>query len=1087
MGFYADLHVHSKHSRATSEGCGLEELAAWARRKGVALVGTGDFTHPKWLEEIEEKLVPAEPGLFRLRPDLDREAGAALGGVDAPPARFVLEVEISTIYKSGDRTRKVHHLVYAPDLDAAKRFAGSLARIGNIASDGRPILGLDSRDLLEVVLEAGEGCYLIPAHIWTPWFAALGSKSGFDSIEECYRDLAGHIFAVETGLSSDPPMNRRLSSLDRFALISSSDAHSPSKIGREACVFETDLDYHAVRRALETGEGYGGTVEFFAEEGKYHFDGHRKCGVCLAPEETERAGGLCPVCGKPVTLGVLHRVHELADRGEDLSREAAGTYRSFVPLEELLAEVEGVGPKAKSVERLYDRLLRELGPELWILDRVPLEDIRRASSDLVAEAVARVRSGRVIREPGYDGEYGRIRVFSENELGRWKCAGPLLELCGVGLAEPAATPEEPVAAPGPSVAATPASEGRARGSKGVAGSRPARPPAAAPKESVPAAAPAPGAEETPAPASQAASAPASARDVLSGLDPEQRAAAEIARGPLAIIAGPGTGKTRTLTHRIAHLVLACGAAPEECLAIAFTRRAAEEIAGRLERLLGDRARRAPVHTFHSLGLSILREEHALAGFSGPPRVAGGRERSEIASEALGVSSREARRVLERVSRAKRSGGEGADPETAAALAAYDAGLRERGLADFDDLIALPVRILEGSEEAARKHRARYRWVSVDEFQDIDPLQYRLLRMLVAPDGNVCAIGDPDQSIYAFRGADAGCFRRFFEDFPGAATVALSRSYRLSKAVAEASLDVVARESLVPGRRLVPSSGGADRIEIRECATERAEAEMVVHAIEKAIGGSGFFSMDSGRVEEGEGEELSFGDFAVLYRMRAQAEPLAEAFARSGIPFQERTHRPLAEVPAVEALLSAMEALARGERVPEGPEALIERAREGLGEEAPGLEPYLPALRSIARRRGGDLQGFLADVALSSDADLWDPRAEAVSLLTLHAAKGLEFRTVFIVGCEDGILPLSFDGEEGDLAEERRLLFVGMTRAKERLVLSWARRRLLRGRAEARRPSPFLEDIRKELLERARAGRAEKPRPAHRQLTIFDDA
>ncbi|MGQ9588793.1 MAG: ATP-dependent helicase, partial [Planctomycetota bacterium] len=580
---------------------------------------------------------------------------------------------------------------------------------------------------------------------------------------------------------------------------------------------------------------------------------------------------------------------------------------------------------------------------------------------------------------------------------------------------------------------------------------------------------------------------ARAGDVLAGLDPEQRAAAEIVRGPLAIVAGPGTGKTRTLTHRIAHLVLACGAAPEECLAIAFTRRAAEELAERLHGLLGDRARGVPVHTFHSLGLSILREEHALAGLSGPPRVAGERERSEIVSEALGCSAREARRILERISRAKRSGGEGADPETAAALAAYDARLRERGLADFDDLIALPVRILEASEEAARKHRARYRWISVDEFQDIDPLQYRLLRLLAAPDGNVCAIGDPDQSIYAFRGADAGCFRRFFEDFPGAATVALSRSYRLSRAVAEASLDVVARESLVPGRRLVPSSGGAERIEIRECASERAEAEMVVHAIEKAIGGSTFFSMDSGRVASGEGEELSFGDFAVLYRMRAQAEPLVEAFARSGIPFQERAHRPLAEVPAVEALLAAMEGLARREEDPASPEAILERAREGFGEKAPALDPYLPALRSIARRRAGDLRGFLADAALSTEADLFDPRAEAVSLLTLHAAKGLEFRAVFIVGCEDGILPLSFDGEAGDLAEERRLLFVGMTRARERLVLSWAKRRVLRARAEARRPSPFLEDIRKELLERARAGRARKPKPPHRQLTIFDDA
>ena len=291
MAFYADLHIHSKYSRATSKDCDLKHLAYWARKKGIAVVGTGDFTHPVWIAELKEQLVPAEPGLFRLKPDLEKEVSAMLPPACQGTTRFMLSVEISTIYKKGEKTRKIHHLLYAPDFPSAERIIQSLSKIGNLKSDGRPILGLDSRHLLEITLESGPGSYLVPAHIWTPWFAALGSKSGFDAIDECYADLAAHIFAVETGLSSDPEMNWRVSSLDRFRLVSNSDAHSPQKLGREACVFDTELDYFAIRTALETGHGYEGTLEFFPEEGKYHLDGHRNCNVRLLPNETKQLGG----------------------------------------------------------------------------------------------------------------------------------------------------------------------------------------------------------------------------------------------------------------------------------------------------------------------------------------------------------------------------------------------------------------------------------------------------------------------------------------------------------------------------------------------------------------------------------------------------------------------------------------------------------------------------------------------------------------------------------------------------------------------------------------------------------------------------
>jgi len=404
-------------------------MAFWARKKGVSVIGTGDFTHPKWFSEISEKLVPAEPGLFRLREDLERQIDEWLNGVRGDPVRFMLQVEISTIYKKDDKTRKIHHLIYAPDLLQAQNINRALGRIGNIASDGRPILGLDSRNLLEITLQSGPGCYLIPAHIWTPWFAVLGSKSGFDSIEHCYGDLAGEIFAVETGLSSDPPMNWRLSSLDRYTLVSNSDAHSPPKIGREACIFDTPIDYFAMRRALETGQGYHGTIEFFPEEGKYHLDGHRKCNTCLTPDESKKHNGNCPICSKPLTLGVMYRVEQLADRPmfpanvSEISTTPlralpprAAAFRSLVPLEEVLAEIEGKGPKTKTVQRQYEDLISRLGSELFILEQAPLEIIQREGSSLVAEAISRMRSGQVIRQSGYDGEYGRIRFFTPKEL-----------------------------------------------------------------------------------------------------------------------------------------------------------------------------------------------------------------------------------------------------------------------------------------------------------------------------------------------------------------------------------------------------------------------------------------------------------------------------------------------------------------------------------------------------------------------------------------------------------------------------------------------------------------------------------------------
>ena len=426
MKYIADFHVHSKYSRATSKELDLEHLSLWGKRKGILVVGTGDFTHPGWLAELKEKLEPAEEGLYVLKEEFRTavEEGEFLPP-GAPEVRFILTVEISSIYKKGGRVRKVHNVIFAPDLEVAEGIHRRLDAIGNVTSDGRPILGLDSRDLLEITLECSEQAFLVPAHIWTPHFSMLGARSGFDSMEECFGDLADRIFAVETGLSSDPPMNWRVSELDRVTLISDSDAHSPAKLGREANLFDTELSYTAMRRALEGGGGKGflGTIEFFPEEGKYHYGGHRNCGVCMSPRETEKRGGVCPVCGRKVTMGVMHRVEELADREEGVRPPGKADFHSLVPLPEVLGEILGRGPATKTVQAAYRALTARLGPELRILMETPLREVERSGPALLAEALRRMRRGEVQVQAGYDGEYGKITLFREGERERLAAAG----------------------------------------------------------------------------------------------------------------------------------------------------------------------------------------------------------------------------------------------------------------------------------------------------------------------------------------------------------------------------------------------------------------------------------------------------------------------------------------------------------------------------------------------------------------------------------------------------------------------------------------------------------------------------------------
>jgi uncharacterized protein (TIGR00375 family) len=553
MRFIADLHIHSKYSRATAKNLDLENLYIAAQIKGITVVGTGDFTHPVWLSEIKEKLEEAEPGLFKLQKKFAERCDESVPKSCRNKVRFILQTEISNIYKKNERVRKNHNLVFFKTIESVERFNERLDKIGNIKSDGRPILGLDARDLLEIVLETSDRGVLIPAHIWTPWFSMLGSKSGFDTVKECFGDLSRHIFAAETGLSSDPAMNWRVSELDNITLISNSDAHSPRNLGREANIFDTQLSYDAIFSALKGDykKQFLGTYEFFPEEGKYHLDGHRKCGVHFFPEETLKKQGICPVCGKKLTLGVLYRVTQLTDREFGKKPVRANPYHCLVPLANILSDIFRVGPQSKAVGKKYATAIETLGPEFEILHTHSIEKIEKAGVPLLGEAILRMRKNRLNISPGYDGEYGKVTFFKPGE--RKKLMG---QRCLFDI------PESTMG-----LNTTKDVKKIIKRKKGITQKQPLHIP------------------ET--------------------LNPQQQKAVESKSNYLLIVAGPGTGKTSTLTRRISFLIDTKNIPAHHILALTFTRKAAKEMLIRLKRILKPSTELPLVVTFHSLCVKIL--------------------------------------------------------------------------------------------------------------------------------------------------------------------------------------------------------------------------------------------------------------------------------------------------------------------------------------------------------------------------------------------------------------------------------------------------------------------------------------------------
>lgn len=1025
--YYADLHVHSRFSRATSKALTCTNLAAWAEIKGIDVLATGDFTHPEWLANIEEHLHEDGSGLLRLNDPavLAQELPWAQREFHGQ-TRFMLCTEISSIYKKAGKVRKNHNLVFMPSVQSARQLNTKLTQIGNLASDGRPILGLDARNLLEIVLETDPLAFVVPAHIWTPWFSLFGSKSGFDSLEECFGDLSSEIFALETGLSSDPEMNWLWSALDKYTLISNSDAHSGEKLGREATLFQGERSYQAIRSALRSESGpalYAGTVEFYPEEGKYHLDGHRKCGVVLEPLQTVEHGGLCPVCGQKLTVGVLNRVFELADRIQPVRPENHPGFSSLVPLTELISEILGVGPGSKKVQHLYSQLVREFGSEMRILHSLSPEELSSFSQAL-PESIRRMRQGLVHRTSGYDGEYGRIRMFDGQEIQEIR-HGRVMALGA------------------PSQTSSPAAESWR--SLAV----PERVTLEKPEEFQP--------------------------------NEMQTAAIVAGPGPVLVLAGPGTGKTQTLLGRVRYL-LNQGVHPADMLILTFTRKAARELQSRLASLCPDQAELPRADTLHSLALDywssstgqtplVLAEESAFQLFcTANPGLHG--PGCKTAWNALNLA------------RERRAWVQPGHKE------AYLARKEQIHAVDFTDLL-----------EFWAEHLAQgmvltgYQHVLVDEIQDLSALQLDVVRGLVGENGHgFFGIGDPQQSIYGFRGAQGDVEACLRDIWPDMKRIRLVHNYRSGQKILDASASLFAQRKTLIAQKKIPAT-----IHVLEAPNAQQEQKWILARMRDLLGGTGHWQADT------QTSTMTPGDIAVLVRLKALIAPLQAALHHAGIPVSVPETEPFFTDPRIRLLLAcAAQALGAplpltGQEPLDCPDKVIAKgplAMAAFLQERPPFDSTFWKTKTFlefdkAFRQHDGWPGLMNFIELETELSAIRLRSEKVSILTMHSAKGLEFEAVFLPALEEGLMPfMGMDallGKPGsglsvDLEEERRLLYVAMTRAKRHLFLSAAHARTVFGTTRALGLSSFIRGLPREYLSASRI--TAQTRQTERRTSMF---
>ena len=1091
MKYIADLHIHSPFSRATSKNSNLTGLYAWAKVKGINIVGTGDFTHPGWFAMLKENLLPAEPGFFRLK---DENVPNALDDViPAPiPVRFTLTSEISCIYKKNNRVRKIHAILYVPDLKSAENINARLAAIGNIESDGRPILGLDVRNLLEILLEQAPEGFMVPAHIWTPWFSLFGSKSGFDSIDECFDDLKGHIFALETGLSSDPEMNRLISTLDSYTLISNSDCHSPSNLGREANMFDTKFDFFSMRDALKNNKnnGFTATIEFFPEEGKYHLDGHRKCNVCLEPEDTRKVNSICPVCNSPLTVGVMHRVMELADRKDPIYADGSPIFKSLIPLPEILGEIMNVGRSSKRVLREYSRVISIFGSDFNLLLNVPPNEIEAKYSTLLGEAVRRIRKGKVIRKPGFDGEFGVIKVFNDGELD---------DLSGQLTFFPTEIKKAPLN-----------KKSTDRSQKSFIKHRKTKKIKTLDKKE---------------------------------LNKDQLNIVQSNAKNIIVSAGPGTGKTSTLIAMLCKLLNDSDTPADKFVAITFTNRAAEEIQDRLLNEIGPKAKDLFIGTFHSFCLKWLRK------YEPNISVIGEETRSIILRNLFTNLDKsnliEIQHEIYDYYHYQLTKFDCKHDSDLSKVERYLDHLKQISSIDIEAIIPYFVNKIITSVDVQKELNKMVSYLFVDEFQDLNSSQYKLVK-LIANKAAIFAIGDPNQSIYGFRGSNLNFFY-LFSDEHNASRMALTRNYRSAPAIIEAATSVIANNCKNRTEALIPNRDYKTLIEHYVAKTPKGEADFVAGKIEDIIGGIEHIRIHSNsKVNKDNTKDKSFKDIAVLYRLNAQADALKESLETRGIPFQLIDSKPffmsndlkavyywirtttnrdvidfislikcikgignatinkleksiLSESIDFLGLINKVELTPKSKKKLTDVIEIIDHIEEkvklnGLATSLNDImtfltidstQPNSKRFIELAGVFGDDIYAFSNHLKQNAASTVYNDKAEAVSLMSLHAAKGLEFPVVFITGLEEGLLPCNVTNFSTDLEEERRLFYVGLTRAQDNIILSSSAERSLFGKTTKPSISRFVDEIPLPIIKRRVLTKTKKKKPVNIQLTLFD--
>jgi uncharacterized protein (TIGR00375 family) len=1067
--FIADLHIHSHYSIATSKELAPEYLDYWARIKGIGIVATGDFTHPKWIVELKEKLKPAEPGLFKLKPELRLKLPFQNADIENRDVRFVLSSEISSIYKKNDKVRKVHNLLYAPDFETVEKMQFELSKIGNITSDGRPIFGLDSRNLLELALNVSPDIFFVPAHIWTPWFSVLGEKGGFDSIEECFGDLSQHIYALETGLSTNPALNWMCSFLDRYTLLSNSDAHSPDRLGRNSNILDCEFDYTTIFNAIKNADGksFIGTIDLFPQEGKYHYDGHRKCNVCWNPVETLRNRAICPVCGKRVVIGVTSRIAQLSDRTDISLRPNRREFQSIIPLPEILSEIVGAGESSKKVKQLYFHLLQKCGSEFDILLNHSAELIDSTCGPVVGEAIRRMRNGQVLIKEGFDGEYGIIKVFQPGEHKLYE-AGEKLFSVASGATIPPARP----------LLNFDLKEYRKLVEENYAFE---------------------GVEEKQE---------EYAKDWLSSFNPDQKKAVIHHTGPALILAGPGTGKTRVLTSRISYLIKHFDIDPANILAITFTNKAASEIRERLSNTLdANMVNKITVSTFHALGLQVLKDNIAATRRSNNVLLAGDYEKINILKKITGKSERDCKvysSTIEKIKQNLHTEENIEDPEIKQLFIVYQEQLQKANAFDLEDLIYWSYLLFQAHPEIALRYQKQYPWVLIDEYQDVNFAQYQWMKLLLGKEnGNIFAIGDPNQAIYGFRGSDVAFINRFTEDYPDSEVYRLKKSYRCTDRILQASTQVL---NIITNNEPLNGVSRGLKIRIDTHPDDRTEALFIARTIDELMGGMQFHTMDRGLKTKEDNEVSGLSDIAVLCRTRLQMKILEQIFSDKNIPYQVVgseaffNHEPYKSI--VDALYyiespenTLIQDLLKDKRLDLNRFSGLKSTAKSVAELIESIAEQLPVLNidkkdytyrhfvALAGNFGNNLPDFLYSCKLGIGIDGWAQKADRVSLMTIHASKGLEFECVFIPGCEEGIIPYTLYKENTDMEEEIRLLYVGMTRASKYLYLSHTMRRTINNRELKLSRSSFLNQIENNLFELS-AKEKRKQKPTDNQLKLF---